>query len=79
MTQVKSPTNTMVLEPIATEGTYNLYKVDGYYEVWCGIYTTDKNSDLGVRVGYVWKPENFGEAIDRANEELAYMMAEAGL
>jgi len=78
MTQVKSQSNTMVIEPIKVEDNYRLYKIDNHYELWMGVYTTDKYSETGVLVGYVSNPDNFEDAIDTAKEELAYLMAEVG-
>jgi len=65
------------MQAIKKEKNFRLYKIENHFELWLGVYTTDKYSDKGVRLGYVSNPQNFEEAIDTAKEELAYLEAEA--
>jgi hypothetical protein len=60
---------------IKTDGKFNLYKSqdNNLFELWIG----DKNTEESALVGYVGDIENFEEAVDNANEELAYLAAEA--
>ncbi len=59
--------------PVKKAGKYKMYKVQGHYELWHGRMTS-KN---GYRAGFVSNPDNMQEAIEAAEEEMRYLMAEA--
>jgi hypothetical protein len=59
--------------PVQKAGKYNLYKVQGYYELWRGRMGTQ----FSYRAGYVSNPDNLMNAIYAAEEEMRCMMAEA--
>jgi hypothetical protein len=50
-----------------------MYKIQGHYELWRG----RMSSKNGYRAGYVSNPDNMQEAINAAEEEMRYLMAEA--
>lgn len=72
---------------VAKEGNYRAFKDGGIYALYMvakELIWNDDNTDYkvgtrleAVKVGYFTKIENFGNAIDTAKEELAYLMAEA--
>jgi len=59
--------------PVEKAGKWNLYKVQGMYELWRGRMGTQ----FSYRAGYVSHPDNIMEAIYAAEEEMRCMMAEA--
>jgi hypothetical protein len=71
---------------VAKEGNYRAYKEGNVFALYLVAKEMIWNSDntdfkLGtrleaVKVGYFSSIENFGNAVDVANEEMAYMMAE---
>jgi hypothetical protein len=52
-------------------GKYNLYKVQGMYELWRGRMGTQ----FSYRAGYVSNPDNLMNAIYAAEEEMRCLMA----
>ena len=61
------------ITPVEKAGKYNLYKVQGMYELWRGRMGTQ----FSYRAGYVSNPDNLIEAIYAAEEEMRCLMAEA--
>ena len=59
--------------PVKKAGRYKLYKIQGQYELWRGRMTAKH----AYRAGYVSNPDNMQEAIEAAEEEMRYLMAEA--
>ena len=59
--------------PVKKAGSYKLYKIQGHYELWRGRMTAKH----AYRAGYVSNPDNMQEAINAAEEEMRYLMAEA--
>jgi NADH pyrophosphatase NudC (nudix superfamily) len=60
------------MRAIKKKGNYRLYRVENHLELWSGTYK-GKNSYLA---GYVANAENFEYAIDVAEENMRYLMAE---
>jgi hypothetical protein len=65
------------MKAIKKSENFRLYKIENHFELWLGIYTTEKYSDKGVRLGYVSSPENWEEALENAKEEIACLMVGA--
>jgi hypothetical protein len=62
-----------VVTPVKKSGKYNVYKIQGMYELW---KLTIENPN-GYLAGYVSNLDNLEYAIDNAEEEMRCLMAEA--
>lgn len=61
------------ITPMAKSRGYFVYKIQGYKELWKGKI----EGEYAYRAGYVFDIENLEQAIDAAEEEMRYLMAEA--
>jgi hypothetical protein len=62
-----------VITPVKKSGKYNVYKIQGMYELW----KLTMEHEFGFRAGYISDLDNLEYAIDAAEEEMRCLMAEA--